>query len=127
MDALVSVHSLLRWLVLVAGVAALLVGITSWAGLRIEAKQARQSMLIYAVALDIQVLLGIVIWVGEQRWAGGGRQFQFEHPLIMLLALVIAHVAASRARRSADPMKAARLRTFGSGLSLLLILAGIPW
>jgi hypothetical protein len=71
--------------------------------------------------------LGIFIYIGEQRWAGGGRQFQFEHPILMLVALAIAHVAAARARRIPDQKDAGRLRALGCGLSLLLIVIGIPW
>jgi hypothetical protein len=127
MDAIVSVHSALRWPVLLAGLAALLAGLMGWLGTGPTDRPARQIMLIYAVALDLQVLLGIGIWVVEQRWAGGGRQFQYEHPIAMLLALVVAHFAAARARHSAHPTNAARVRTLGSGVSLLLILAAIPW
>ena len=127
MDALVSVHGLLRWLVLLAGVAALGVAVASWLGSGPPERMSRQPTLIYAILLDIQVLLGIVIWVGEQRWAGGGRQFQFEHPILMLLALAVVHVGAARARRAAGPVEAGRTRTIGNALSLLLILVGIPW
>jgi hypothetical protein len=127
MDAIVSVHGALRWPVLLAGLAALLIGLMGWLGTGPTDRPARKVMLIYALALDLQVLLGIGIWVAEQRWAGGGRQFQYEHPIAMLLALLVAHFAAARARRSTHPTNAARVRTFGSTLSLLLILAAIPW
>jgi hypothetical protein len=127
MDTLVSIHSLLRWIVLLLGVVALAVGLIGWFGGGTSERVSRQSMLAYAISIDIQVLLGIIIWVAEQRWAGGGRQFQFEHPIMMLLALVIAHIAASRARRAPGPRAAARTRTIGTVLSLLLILIGIPW
>ena len=126
-EALVSVHSLLRWLVLLGAVAALAVALAGWLGSGPSDRQARQVALVYAIVLDIQVLLGIVIYALEQRWAGGGRQFQFEHPILMLLALAVAHVAFARARRAPGSGVAARTRTIGAGLSLLLILAGIPW
>jgi hypothetical protein len=127
MDMLVSIHSLLRWIVLIAGVVALVVGLIGWFGGGTSERVGRQSMMAYAVSLDIQALLGIIIWVAEQRWAGGGRQFQFEHPIMMLLALAIAHIAAGRARSAPGPLAAARTRTIGAALSLLLILIGIPW
>jgi hypothetical protein len=127
MDTLVQIHSLLRWLVLLAGVVSLAVALAAWFGSTVSGQQTRQALLIYAVLLDVEVLLGIIIWIAEQRWAGGGRQFQFEHPLMMLVALAVAHVAAARARRVPAPRLAARMRALGSGLSLLLIVAGIPW
>jgi hypothetical protein len=127
MDTLVDVHGLLRWVVLAAAVAALAVGLMGWIGSGTSEKLGRQVMLAYAVVLDVQVLVGAVIWVAERRWAGGGRLFQLEHPIIMLLALAIAHVAAARARRSSAPIEAARVRTIGAAVSLGLILVGIPW
>ena len=127
MDTLVAVHGLLRWVVLLAAAVALAIGLMGWLGSGTSEKLGRQAMLAYAVVLDIQVLLGIVIWVVERRWAGGGRQFQLEHPIIMLLALAIAHVTAARPRRASAPIDAARLRTIGGVVSLVLILVGIPW
>ena len=127
MDTLVELHSLLRWLVLLAGGVALAFALAAWFGSVVSGNQTRQALLAYAVLLDLEVLLGMMIWIAEQRWAGGGRQFQFEHPLTMLAALVVAHVAAARARRVTAPRLAARLRALGSGISLLLVLAGIPW
>jgi hypothetical protein len=127
MDTLVAVHGFLRWLVLLAALGALGVALASWLGSAASEKMARQAMLAFVISLDIQVLLGIFIYIGEQRWAGGGRQFQFEHPILMLVALAIAHVAAARARRIPDQKDAGRLRALGCGLSLLLIVIGIPW
>jgi hypothetical protein len=127
MDALVSVHSLLRWIVLLAAVGALGVALAGWLGSATPERIGRQAMLVYVISLDIQVLLGIFIYIGEQRWAGGGRQFQFEHPILMLLALIVAHVGAARARRAPDPKGAALIRAVGLGVSLLLVLVGIPW
>ena len=63
----------------------------------------------------------------EKLLAGGERFFRFEHPVIMIIALVVAHIAAARARRAAGPLAAARVRTIGAALSLLLIVIGIPW
>jgi hypothetical protein len=125
MDGLVAIHSWLRWLVLLAGAGTLLVGLAGWLGSAATDKLGRQVMLAYALSIDAQVLLGIGIWFGEQRWAGGGRQFQFEHPILMLIALVVVHVAAARARRNTG-LWAARTRALGAALSLALILIGIP-
>ena len=127
MEALVSVHSVLRWLVLLAALAALGVSLIGWLGDGLPERTGRQAALIYVGILDLQVLLGIIIWVFEQRCAGGGRQFQFEHPLIMLLALIVTHIAAARARRNPAPKSAAQIRSIGIGLGLILILVGIPW
>jgi hypothetical protein len=127
MDTLVSVHSMLRWVVLLAGVVALVVALVGWLGSAASDRTTRQAMLIYAVSLDVQVLLGIVIWVLGNYWQSEIRQFKFEHPITMLLALIVAHVAAARARRAPTPTAAARGRAIGAAVSLLTVLIGIPW
>ncbi len=124
MDLLVA-HSFLRWLVLLAAVAALAVAVAGCLGLGTSERLARQSMLGFVVLLDLQVLFGILVWVSGNYMAGGGRRAQIEHPAVMLLALVVTHVAAARARRAPSPFGAARVRALGIGLSLVLILMGI--
>jgi hypothetical protein len=126
MDTLVSIHSLLRWIVLLTAVAALLVALASWFGSAPE-RAARQTMLAYAIALDVQVLLGIVVYALGNYWQSPLRQFRLEHPIMMLLALIVAHVAAARARRSPSPITAARTRAIGAAISLIVVLLGIPW
>ena len=115
MDTLVSVHGLLRWVVLLAAVAALGVALAGWLGSSASERATRQAMLAYAISLDVQVLLGIVIWVMGNYWQSEIRQFKFEHPITMLLALIVAHVAAARGR------------AIGTAVSLVLVLVGIPW
>ena len=127
MDALVSIHSVLRWVVLLAAVVSLAVALAGWLGSSAPERTTRQAMLAYAVSLDIQVLIGIVIWVLGNYWQSNIRQFKFEHPLTMLVALIVAHVAAARARRAHGPVAAARVRAIGTAVSLVLILIGIPW
>ena len=127
MDTLVSAHSLLRWFVLLAALAAIVVTLVGWVGPGLPEATTRRTMLAYAIILDVQVLLGIVIWVTGNYWAGGGHQFQLEHPLIMLIALAVAHIAAARARRASSAFRAARIRAIGVIVSLALILVGIPW
>ena len=126
MDTLVSAHSILRWIVLLAGVASLAVALASWFGSATD-RTARQALLAYAISLDVQVLLGILIWALGNYWQSPIRQFRFEHPIMMLLALIVAHVAAARARRAQAPLSAAKGRALGTGISLLVVLAGIPW
>lgn len=127
MDTLVSIHSILRWIVLLAALVSLGAALAGWLGSAVPERTTRQAMLAYAVALDVQVLLGIAVWVLGNYWQSNIRQFKFEHPLIMLVALVVAHVAAARARRAHGPVAGARVRAIGTAASLVLILIGIPW
>jgi heme A synthase len=127
MEALFALHSMFRWLVLLAGLAALAISLIGWLGRGGSDQQGRLSMLIFAILIDIQAFIGILLYFNGQWFASNIRQIKFEHPIVMLLALVVAHVVASRARRSPNQIVAARTRAIGAAISLVLILAGIPW
>ena len=55
------------------------------------------------------------------------RFFTVEHTTMMLVAIGLAEMGAARARKAADASRAARATLIFGGLSLLLILAAIPW
>jgi hypothetical protein len=126
MDVLVSIHSLLRWVVLAAALVALVVAALAWLGSATTDRQGRLATLVFVVAIDVQVVLGILIYLIGNFWQYPNAQIKIEHPVMMLLALAVSHLAAARARRSSG-LAAARLRTISIAVSLLLILLGIPW
>lgn len=79
----------------------------------------------YSIALDVQVLLGLIIWVGRSRWVGDAF-FAFIHPLTMILALGMAHMGTGRERRAqAEGSGGAGLIPYLA--SILLLAIGIPW
>jgi hypothetical protein len=127
MEMLVQFHGLLRWLVLLAGVIALALALGGWIGSGPPERTIRTATLIYAGVLDLQVLLGIIIYVAGNYAQFGDRQIKREHPVLMIAALIVLHLLAARARRAVNPVDAARLRTIGGAVSLALILVGIPW
>jgi hypothetical protein len=55
------------------------------------------------------------------------RFFVVEHTTMMLVALVVAQVGSLKSRRAITSAAAARTSLIFGGLSLLLILAAIPW
>ena len=78
-----------------------------------------------AVLLDIQVLLGIALYGSGQYWEGDAPFIQYVHPVVMLIALVAAHVGLARARR--EQMAAAAHRLVGRWfvIATVLVAAGI--
>lgn len=126
MEVLVTLHGVWRWVVLLAFVVAIVASLLKWRrGAEWRAADRRWPLLA-TVALDIQVLLGIVIWVGQARWAGNHPFFTTVlHPIIMLVALAVAHITMSRSRSLRGP---ARHRAVALGLLavLVLVILGIP-
>ncbi|MBA2449039.1 MAG: hypothetical protein H0V51_13535 [Chloroflexi bacterium] len=125
MDFLTILHSIWRWAVLLAAVVALVGALGGWLGQLSPRLAARRAGTFYTVALDVQVVLGLILWVGKGWYATPGF-FRFEHPTIMLLALVVAHAGQALSRRAESPRAAARTVAIATAVSLALVVVGIP-
>ncbi len=130
---LLTVHSLLRWLVLVLAVLAVL-----RAALGLLRKGAWRPWddklgLGFMVSMDVQVLLGVILWliylsrVGFNMANDASRQMLLEHPLTMLIALGLVHVGRVRVKRATEDRSRFKSALVFYGLALLLILTMIPW
>lgn len=114
-----------NYVVPIAAVVALVGAIAGWVGALQPRLAARRSALLYIIALDLQLLLGIVIWLG----LGGlalGRPYRLEHPLIMILAVVALHGGQALAKRARSDKAAARTIAIAVAVSFALVLIGIP-
>lgn len=126
LDTLVLIHVWWRWAVLLAAVAALAVGAAVWAG-RLPWRPADRLGLVYTIALDIEVTVGLLDWVlALLNGINLGIFFGALHPLAMLVATGIAHMARTRADRERSDPARARLLTLGFLISLVIIILAIP-
>jgi hypothetical protein len=123
--ALVTFHSYWRYAVLIAAVVALVGAFGGWFGSLPPRQTARRAGVLYIVALDVQVLVGIVLWIGKGWYAAPGF-YRAEHPATMLLAMIVAHVGQVLARRARTPRAAARAVAIAVAISLALVIVGIP-
>lgn len=124
MEFLIQIHSAVRWMVLLAGIAA---SVKFAAGLIRKAAYARADRTlgaVYSGILDIQALLGLVLLVGLTVRGGGlPPANRILHALTMFFAVAAAHQTA-RWREAADARKF-RNGLIAYSLSLALILLGI--
>jgi hypothetical protein len=86
-----------------------------------------RSSLYFTIAMDIQFLIGILVWVIERRWEGDTSLGWF-HPLAMFVAVALAHVGRSRADvgRSATSADKGRQAALFFIASLVVVLIAIP-
>lgn len=130
-------HSWVRWLVLVTGAVAFVRSTTG--GARSWASGDDRAMLVFTIALDMQLLLGLVLYLVLSPTVGLAFQnmraamqttsirfFVVEHAIGMFLAVAAAHVGRVRIRRVA-PEARRRTAAIFSGISLLLMLIAMPW
>jgi len=133
-------HGLWRWIVILAGAATLA---TSALGLARQVPWqagAGRFARLFGIALDVQVLMGASLYLvfspltnEVQRVAGDlgpGSDVHFfaaRHALIMTCAFISVHAAAVLVRRTTGDVAKHRRALPLYGLTLLLVLAGIPW
>lgn len=126
MLALFQIHSGLRYLVLLAGVVALVVYAMGLAQKQPFTKRSRIIGSVFLGLLDLQVLIGIVLVA-----VGLYSPKVIGHFVMMLLALALGHVLTARNRKSAQP--GFKLPLVAVAGALVLIIGGIfaigrlPW
>lgn len=119
MTALYHAHSGLRYLVLLAAVAALLVLAYALSTGR-AARGARVAAMAFTGLLDVQVLIGIILVIG-----GRFSDAVAGHLVLMVLAVASAHGASMLAARADDDRRALGIRAGGVVAALGLMVAGI--
>jgi hypothetical protein len=139
-NVVLTTHSWLRWVVVLTAV---LVIVRALAGARAKrpwsASDDRASRL-FVIALDLQFLLGLVLYFalspitraalqdfGEAMRIGAVRYWAVEHVFGMVVALAFAHAGAARVRKTADAVARHRVAAVFFILAFLAIAASIPW
>ena len=134
-----DIHNIVRWLVLLAGLWAV---IRAWSGLLVRRewrKADRLAGLLFGGALDLQLLLGMILYFisplvrvafqdfGAAMGAAGLRFFALEHVIFTILAIMVVHLGSISTRKAPTTRtrfaRAALLFT----LALVLLFVGIPW
>ena len=134
-----SLHSWLRWVALLAGIAATFTTLSDRAA-STDARRADMWGLALMATLDVQMLLGLLLYfvlspitAEAMRDFGAAmrnpalRFFAVEHLMLMMAAVVLAHVGRVLARKAPTP-DAKRMRMLICfGLATGAMVLAIPW
>jgi hypothetical protein len=125
MNVLIGLHSLWRWVVLIVVLVGIVRGLVGW--LRGGDWTANDGKLALAATtvVDIQLLLGLLVYIVARGWTLGAF-LAYVHPLIMIIAIAVIHIASSRIKRAETPVAKHRTLALGLILALILITAAIP-
>lgn len=139
-DLILTLHSLLRWIVVIAAVFAVVRGVLGWSGKRPWSGLDERLGLIFTISMDIQVLLGLILFfvlspitraalsdLGAAMANETMRFFLAEHFPLMIIAVVVAHIGRSRIRKAGEDQKKFRQTVIWFGIALLLVLIAVPW
>lgn len=135
-----ATHNIMRWVVLLLAIYALYRVYAGLFGKKEWSDADRKALSFYAIGMDVQLLLGLLLYFVLGPWfsmmtSGMGnvmstsslRFFAVEHFSVMLLAVILAHVATIMAKRGATSAKKFRNGAIYLTLSVLAVLAAIPW
>ncbi len=137
-SALLTAHSILRWLVIVAGLVA---AVHAWraAAWRSPAR-ASAAGLFFTIFFDLQVVLGLILYfvlspittaalhrVSAAMSNDVTRFWLVEHPFGMIVALVLAHIARGKSRHAAEDQRRRRRAAIYFTLAIAIVLITAPW
>ena len=138
-ELILVMHDITRWLVLVVGIYAVVRAFLGWLGKKPWVKADHSAGVSFTSILDIQVLLGLVLYFvspittsglrnfGDAMKVADVRFFLVEHSLIMVIAVILAHIGSAQAKKAASDLQKHRRAALWFLGALVLILAIIPW
>ncbi len=137
---LLYIHSYVRWGVLILLVYTFIQAYKNITASSLEVERFGKALSWYVILLDIQLLLGLVMYVfaspqiqhafqdfGAAMKRTDLRFWAVEHPIIMLIVIVLGHVAKIKFKRLEDARKTFRSIALLLGISLIILLLVIPW
>jgi hypothetical protein len=135
-----TLHSILRWLVILTALFAIIRASTGLSFKRGWMGMDNRAGLLFTSIMDLQVLVGIILYlflspttkIALQNFGAiaGNRAAMFfavEHVVLMIIAAVLAHVGRSLVRRAPTPAQKHRRAAIWFALALLVVLLAIPW
>ena len=138
--ALLTVHSYLRWVVLLLALLVIARAAIGMAQRRPWTPSDDAGARWFGMSIDVQMLIGLIIYLflspftmSAWRDIGGAmrdasvRFIVIEHQFGMLIAVALAHIGRARIRKASDGARRHRLALIFFGLALLVIVISIPW
>lgn len=138
--AFVFLHSWLRWVVLIAGLWAVIRGFRGTTARRPWTAADDTAGRLFSITMDLQFLVGLLLYgvlspmttqalmnMAEAMRNATLRFWAVEHLTLMLVAVVLAHVGRGRSRKALTDGGKHQSAALFYGLAILAVLLAIPW
>lgn len=130
-------HSYLTYLVLLGLIISFLAALAGLFGNRLFTDKDRKLSLIGLIPVHLQWVVGIILYFVSPRGAANfsgeamgdsvSRLYILEHPLTMIIAVILITIGYSRAKRMLGVNSGFKSIAIFYGIGLALILLRIPW
>ena len=137
---LLTLHSWLRWAVLVAALIAVFRAVNGVIGKRPWTPTDDRAGIWFVNLIDLQMLLGLIMYFflspittaalrdfGAAMQSSGLRFWSVEHVFGMIVAIAIAHAGRARTKKVRPDAAPHKVAAISFVLALLAILLSIPW
>lgn len=130
---LLHFHSGLRWLILVAVVIAVIKSLIGLFGGSEYSKFDKIVAVAFVGMMHLQLLTGLILYFFYSPFITYNmsdpvqRFWSVEHLALMIFAVVAAQVGRSISKKTQDAQVKFRFQSIFFGMSLVLMLLGIPW
>jgi hypothetical protein len=125
MGIFLSIHSILRWVIVVVGVAAILNFLVGWARKSSFSQMDRGLVSGFSGLMDLQVTLGLLYFLFTGFGGAGFPMFRIEHLTTMLVAALAAH-APAMFKKAANRHAVAFYAVLGAMLLVVIGVARLP-
>ena len=135
-----AIHNILRWVVLILAVVALVRAYLGWFGKREYTETDRKVGVLFSIAIDIQLLLGLILYIflspitrtAFQDFSAAMaiadlRFFAFDHIAGMILVVILVHVGSILSKRADSSIAKHRRAAIWYSLAVLVVIFSIPW
>lgn len=139
-SVVLTVHNLVRWVVIILAVLALVRAYSGWLRRRPWTDQDRRVGVFFGASLDTQLLIGLILYfflspitrLALQNFGAAManpilRFFSLEHLLYMLFAIILVHIGSVVSRRAKTDIDKHRWAAIFYSLAVIIILIAIPW
>jgi hypothetical protein len=134
------VHSWMRWVVILCALWAIGRALAGASSKRPWGPSDERAAKLFTITLDIQVLLGLILYfllspitraaitdLGGAMKSSGMRFWAVEHVFGVVIGVLLAHRGRTRIKAVQDPVGKQRVAAVFFILSLLALLASVPW
>lgn len=138
-NSLLSVHSLLRWLVFISLIYCVIRAWYGWKKNSIFSKNDNTLRHTTATIAHIQLIVGVWLYfvspiidyfLHHYKEAASQREVRFfgmEHSMMMLIAIVLITIGSAKAKRKTTDKDKFKTMALWYSVALLIILVSIPW
>jgi len=141
-EFILATHNIFRWVAFILLLLATMIAYIGWFRKRRWTLMDRRIGLFTTIAIDIQLLLGLILYLFFSDFALQAilergfsyvmgddlyRQYAIEHSLLMLLAVIATHLGSLLPRKTDESTSKFRRAAIWFTIAIILILVSMPW